>query len=136
MKISTKGRYALKIMTDIAIHSNGKNVSIMDIASRNRISDKYLEQIISLLVKNKLLVSFRGSQGGYRLTKTPSEISVGEIIRATEGNLETVSCLTGNEKCDMAEKCLTVNVWAKLNEIVNDFFDSTTLEDVITKKNL
>lgn len=131
MKISTKGRYALRVMADIALNFENQNVSITELSSRNGISDKYLEQIISLLVKDKLLVSFRGAQGGYKLAKPTNQITVGQIIQATEGKLETASCVTSNEKCDMAEKCLTVNVWFKLDRIVNDFFNSTTLEDVI-----
>ena len=133
MKISTKGRYALRVMADIALNFKDKNVSITELSNRNGISDKYLEQIISLLVKNNLLKSFRGAQGGYKLEKEPQNITIGEILRATEGNLETVSCINSEEKCDKAESCLTVNVWFKLNKIINDFFNSTTLEDVITK---
>ena len=134
MKVSTKGRYALRVMAYIALNSDEKNVSINELAERNSISDKYLEQIISTLVKHNLLLSFRGPQGGYKLARTAKEITVGEIINSTEGNLETVSCINGTEKCDMAETCLTVNVWAKLDKIVNDFFNSTTLDDVINKR--
>lgn len=134
MKISTKGRYALRVMADIALNSDEKKISITELAERNNISDKYLEQIISLLVKQNLLVSFRGSQGGYKLSRPASEITIGDIISSTEGNLETVSCVSGNEKCDMAGSCLTANVWAKLDKIVNDFFNSTTLDDVINKR--
>ncbi|MBQ8425904.1 MAG: Rrf2 family transcriptional regulator [Clostridia bacterium] len=134
MKISTKGRYALRVMADIALSSDDKNVSIMELSSRNSISDKYLEQIISLMVKNNLLLSFRGSQGGYKLSRPANEITIGEIMKAAEGNFETVSCINSNEKCDKADMCLTVNVWAKLDKIVNDFFNSTTLDDVIHKR--
>ena len=134
MKISTKGRYALRVMADIALYSEDKNVSIMELSSRNSISDKYLEQIISLLVKNELLLSFRGAQGGYRLARPAKEITIGEIIKSTEGNFETVSCINGDEKCDRAEMCLTANVWAKLDKIVNEFFNSTTLDDVVNKR--
>lgn len=133
MKISTKGRYALRVMADIALNFPNKNVTITELSSRNGISDKYLEQIISLLVRKKLLLSFRGAQGGYKLARKTSEITVGDIIKATEGKLETASCVNSSNKCDMAEKCLTVNVWFKLDRIVNEFFDTTTLEDVITK---
>ena len=132
MKISTKGRYALRVMADIALNFENVNVSITELSARNGISDKYLEQIISLLVKNNLLISFRGANGGYKLAREPKNITIGEIIRATEGNLETVACLSSDEKCDKAEKCLTVNVLIK-EKIVNNFFDSTTLEDVINK---
>ena len=134
MKISTKGRYALRVMADIALNYKDKNVSITELSLRNNISDKYLEQIISLLVKSDLLQSFRGAQGGYKLSRPASEITIGEIINSTEGNFESVSCISRNEKCDMAEKCLTINVWAKLDKIVNDFFNSTTLDDVVNKR--
>lgn len=135
MKISTKGRYALRVMAYIALNSQeDKTISITELAERNSISVKYLEQIISLLVKHELLLSFRGAQGGYKLAKPAKEITIGEIMNSTEGILETVSCLNGNEKCDMSETCLTVNVWAKLDKIVNDFFNSTTLEDVVKKR--
>lgn len=134
MKISTKGRYALRVMADIALNSEEKNVSIMELASRNNISDKYLEQIISLMVKNNLLISFRGVQGGYKLSRPAKDITIGEIIRAAEGIFETVSCISGDEKCDKAEHCLSINVWAKLDKIVNQFFDTTTLDDVINKR--
>jgi len=134
MKISTKGRYALRVMADIALNGEDKKITIVELASRNSISDKYLEQIISLMVKNNLLLSFRGAQGGYKLSRPAKEITIGEIMRATEGKLETVSCINSNEKCDKAEMCLTVNVWAKLDKIVNEFFDSTTLDDVIHKR--
>lgn len=134
MKISTKGRYALRVMADIALNFENQNVTITELSNRNGISDKYLEQIISLLVKEKLLLSFRGAQGGYKLAKPTNEITIGEIIRATEGKLETASCVNSDEKCDMAEKCLTINVWFKLDKLVNDFFNSTTLDDVIKNK--
>ena len=133
MKISTNGRYALRVMADIAINEKDGNVSITDISNRNKISNKYLEQIISLLVKSNLLTSKRGKQGGYTLSKPAKEITVGEIIKQTEGNLETVSCLSGTTKCEMACNCLTVDVWFKLEKIIQNFLNSTTLHDVITK---
>ena len=96
MKISTKGRYALRVMAYIAINCEEKKISINELAERNGISDKYLEQIISVLVKNNLLVSFRGAQGGYKLARPAKEITVGEIMNSTEGTLETVSCSLSN----------------------------------------
>lgn len=134
MKISTKGRYALRIMADIAIYGKDKNVSIQELSSRNKISDKYLEQIISLLAKNNLVTSFRGAQGGYRLSRPANEISAADILNVTEGNLKTVTCITSGVKCDLSEKCLTVNFWGKLNDLITDFFQSTTLEDIIEKR--
>lgn len=134
MKISTKGTYALRVMADIALNCQDKNVSIAELAQRNHISDKYLEQIISQLVKSDLLQSYRGAQGGYKLSRPASQITIGQILNATEGNFEIVSCISNNTKCDLAENCLTVNVWAKLDKIVNDFFDNTTLDDVVNKR--
>ncbi len=134
MKISTKGRYALRIMADIATHEGDKNVSIMELSTRNHISDKYLEQIISLLSKSGLVTGFRGSQGGYKLGRKPSEISVGEILKVTEGDLKTVMCVSSNGKCDFSKQCLTASFWDKLNRLVTDFFNSTTLDDIINRR--
>ncbi len=134
MKISTKGRYALRVMADIAINGEDKNVSIMDLSSRNKISDKYLEQIISALVKANLLTSFRGAQGGYRLARPANKISASDILEVTEGALQTVTCITSGTKCDLSDKCLTVNFWEKLDNIVSDFFKNTTLEDIVKKR--
>lgn len=134
MKISTKGRYALRIMADIAVHNGDKNVSIMELSTRNHISDKYLEQIISQLSKSGLVVSRRGSQGGYKLARKPEEISVGEILKVTEGDLQTVMCVGEGAKCDLADECLTASFWDKLNRIINEFFSSTTLDDIINRR--
>ncbi len=134
MKISTKGRYALRVMADIAINGEEKNVSIMDLSSRNRISDKYLEQIISALVKAGLLTSFRGAQGGYKLAKPASEISASEILAVSEGGLKTVTCISSGTKCDLSDKCLTVNFWEKLDNLVSEFFEKTTLEDIVKRR--
>ena len=131
MKVSTKGTYALKVMMDIAIFSKEKNVSISDIALRNNLSEKYLEKIIAGLVKANLLTSSRGAQDGYRLNREPKDIKLGEIMHATEGQLKSVSCLENGGKCNMANMCASVKVWAKLDSIVNDFFDKTSLEDCL-----
>ena len=134
MKISTKGRYALKVMCDIAVFQDDKNVSIMELSKRNNISDKYLEQIISALVKNNLLISFRGVQGGYKLSRPANKISIGEILSVTEGKLKTVNCISSGTKCDQEYKCLTVNFWNRLDKLIEDFLNKTTLEDVIKNK--
>ncbi len=134
MKISTKGRYALRVMADIAVNGTEKNVSIQDLSTRNKISDKYLEQIISQLVKNNLLISHRGAQGGYRLSRPASEISACDILSVTEGNLKTVTCVSGETKCNMSGSCLTANFWGKLDELVTKFFIKTTLEDIIKRR--
>ncbi|MBQ8451652.1 MAG: Rrf2 family transcriptional regulator [Clostridia bacterium] len=133
MKISTKGTYAVSIMTEIAKNENSfTTVSVL--SSTTGFSEKYLEQIVSKLLKAKLLLSFRGSNGGYKLAKHANEISVGEILRATEGNMKSVSCMEEGAACDLASKCLTVNVWAGLNKVVNDYLNSVSLDDIVNKK--
>lgn len=107
MKISTKGRYALRVMIDLAMNSNGKYISLKDIAERQEISNKYLEQIISLLNKAGYLETARGNTGGYKLTKQPKEYKVGDILRATEGDLTPIYCLTEGGKCNRQKNCKT-----------------------------
>lgn len=132
MKISTKGRYALRLMIDIAMHGTAANVSIRDVAARQDISIKYLEQIVSMLVRVGYLRSIRGAQGGYRLAKTPAEYTVGDILRITEGSLAPVTCLEdGLGGCERASKCMTKKLWQGLYEVVNNYVDSVTLEDLI-----
>ena len=133
MKISTKGIYAISVMTDIAM-SNDELMSTSLLAQRNNVSLKYLEQIIGMLTKNNLLVSFRGTNGGYKLSRPAKDISVGEILYATEGKLQTVGCVNSDVKCDKHAKCLTVGLWTKLDNVVNDFLNSTSLDDVINKR--
>ena len=130
MKISTKGIYALRIMTDMA-NSLDEIWTTSALAEKNYISAKYLEKIVSKLLKGGLLKSYRGSSGGYKLAKTPDKISIGDILTLTEGKMKTVSCVSKNGKCDLMPKCLTAGVWLKLDSIVNEFLSSTTLEDVI-----
>lgn len=134
MKISTKGTYALRIMTDIAL-AGENNVTVSNLASTTNISEKYLEQIVGKLAKAKLLKSYRGTNGGYQLSKPPKEISLKQILQATEGSFKSVSCLEDGAKCDMQTRCLTVSVWAGLNKVINDYLSSVSLEDVI-KKNI
>ena len=134
MKISTKGTYALGIMTDIASLKQDEAVSLTLLSQRNNMSIKYLEQIVNMLVKNDLLKSFRGTNGGYKLSRDAKHITLGQILKATEGELQTVSCINSDVKCDKIAKCLTVGVWTKLDNIVNDFLNSTTLDDVINKR--
>lgn len=130
MKISTKGRYALRLMVDISVHGNGKPVPVKDIAARQDISVKYLEQIISTLVRAGFLSSVRGPQGGYRLTRQPSEYTVGDILRQTEGCLVPVECLDPNsEPCKREEECVTLRFWKELNDAIAAVVDKYTLED-------
>lgn len=134
MKISTKGRYALRLMIDIAIHDEDTNVSIRDVAARQDISTKYLEQIVSMLVRVGFLRSIRGAQGGYRLAKAPSEYTVGDILRITEGSLAPVSCLEDEEnQCEKAANCPTIKLWEGLYKVINDYLDNITLEDLVNE---
>lgn len=135
MKISTKGRYALRLMVDLAINNTGEPVSLKDIAKRQGISDKYLEQIISVLNKAGYVKSVRGAQGGYILRKKPEEYTVGMILRLTEGNLAPVSCLEDEEvDCERQGDCVTVIVWKKLNDAINEVVDGITLADLVDWK--
>ena len=113
MKISTKGRYALRLMLDVALHSHGAAVPLRDVAQRQEISDKYLEQIVTQLSRAGLVRSVRGAGGGYLLTREPEEYTVGEILRVLEGNLAPVSCVDQDDtcRCNRADRCVTVEVW-------------------------
>ena len=131
MKISTKGRYALRVMIDIAINSNGEYVSVKDIADRQEISKKYLEQIMTMLSKAKFIETTRGNIGGYKLTKQPEEYKIGDILRATEGDLAPLDCLIDDNYCNRKENCKTHSFWAGLDNVINEYIDSKTLEDLI-----
>ena len=132
--ISTKGRYALRLMIDIAAYSNGEVVSLKDISKRQNISIKYLEQVVSLLTKGGLLQSIRGNNGGYRLTKKPSDYTIGEILRTAEGTLVPVACLQCDPiTCDRVEICSTIDFWKGFNEVINNYVDSVTLDKLVEK---
>jgi len=132
MKISTKGRYALRLMLDIALQDGKEPVSIKDIAKRQDISEKYLEQIISLLNKAGFVKSIRGASGGYVLKKQPKEYTVGMILRTTEGSLAPVDCVEdGYGECERMAGCVTVIIWKKINEAVNNVVDNITLADLM-----
>ncbi|MGN1481257.1 RrF2 family transcriptional regulator [Porcipelethomonas sp.] len=135
MKISTKGRYALRMLLDLATHQSDGFIALKDIAQRQEISKKYLEQIVPMLNKSGLLKTNRGYQGGYMLAKSPSEYTVGEILRVTEGSLAPVSCLdqVPNE-CPRAAKCPTLFVWEGLHNAITEYLDNITLEDIIEHK--
>ena len=136
MKISTKGRYALRIMLDVAEHSDEEsNVSIKEVANRQSISIKYLEQIVNLLVKAGFLRSQRGSRGGYRLSRQPSEYTAGDILRVTEGKMAPVDCLEDEvNMCPRAKTCQTIKLWEGLNNAINSYIDSVTLEELMRDK--
>lgn len=129
MMVSTKGRYALRVMIDVA--ENGKNapVSLHDVAKRQEISIKYLEAIISLLVKAGFVESFRGKAGGYKLFRAPKDYNVRELLELTEGTLAPVACVDGG--CPRSEKCPTVALWRNLDGVIGRYLDGISLQDVI-----
>lgn len=132
MKISTRGRYALRFMIDLAQHDSTEYISLKDISERQGVSVKYLEQITSLLSKFGLLQSVRGPQGGYKLAKSADKYTVGEILRVTEGNLVPVACLENTpNQCPRAKNCDTLAFWSEFNNLVNNFLDSKTLDDLV-----
>lgn len=132
MKISTKGRYGLRAMIDLASNSAGDHVSLNSIAERQNVSENYLEQVFSTLRKSGLVKSVKGAQGGYILANNSSNITVGDILRALEGNLSVVDdSAEGKGGSVNMEQCLSTNVWEKINASVNSVVDSTTLEDLV-----
>lgn len=132
MKISTKGRYAIKLMLDLALYSKGQPVKIKEIAKRQGISEKYLEQIISVLNKAGFVRSIRGPQGGYVLSKRPEEYTVGMILRLTEGSLAPVECAEKESgACEREDDCVTLILWKKLNDAINGVVDHVTLADLL-----
>ena len=134
MKISTKGRYALRMMIDLAQNQGDGYVSLKDIANRQEISKKYLEQIVAILNKPDVLRTNRGYQGGYRLSKSANEYTVGDILRLTEGGLAPASCLDNSPiLCDRAENCITLPIWKGLYKVISEYLDSITLQDIIDK---
>ena len=135
MMISTKGRYALRIMVDLAQHDGMEPVSVREIAQRQDISGKYMEQIISVLSRAGLLRSVRGAQGGYHLAMTPDEMTVGMILRATEGDLAPAECvLDGAQHCDRRGACPSRTVFAKVYSAINSVIDSVTLRELMPEE--
>ncbi len=132
--ISTRGRYALRLMLDLAQHSSDDFVPLKDIAERQEISKKYLEQIIPTLSRAGFLQTNRGFQGGYKLAKNPDKYTVGDILRETEGGLAPVACLNNETiQCPRAAECLTLPLWKGLQDTINNYLDSVTLQDLIDK---
>lgn len=132
MLVSTKGRYALRIMLELAQEEKGSYLSLPAIAKRQDISEKYLESIVSVLVKAGLVEGMRGKGGGYRLSRPLKDYSVGEILRLTEGSLAPVSCLEmGENACPRANCCQTLPMWEKLDGLINGYLDSVTLEELV-----
>lgn len=135
MKISSKGRYALRMMIDIAQHNTGEWISLKDISERQGISVKYLEQIVTNLTKSGLLISSRGAQGGYMLAKSPDKYTVGQILRAVEGNLAPVACLeTDVNQCERLSICPTIGFWEGFYNVINNYVDSVTLQDLASSE--
>ena len=132
MMISTRGRYCLRVMTDLAEHQGEGYIPMKDVAARQDISLKYLEKILPVLVKNGIIEGLQGKTGGYRLRRKPEEYPLGEILRLTEGSLAPVACLEcGAPVCDRAEQCKTLPVWTELDRIVNSYLDGVTLADIL-----
>lgn len=134
MKISTKGRYALRLMLDLAEQPPESYISLKSVATRQGISEKYLEQIIKLLGKGGLVESTRGKSGGYRLTRPASAYTVGEILRVTEGSLAPVSCLEDEHHCENCEDCVTYEIWQNVLDAINEVVDSITLSYLAEKQ--
>jgi len=132
MKISTKGRYGLRSMVDLAIHSKNEHIPLSTIAERQGVSENYLEQVFSILRKAGLVSSIKGSSGGYTLADSPSNITVGKVLRALEGEIAIVDESTSGEENNVGsvEYCIRKNVWEKVNESINNVIDSITLEDL------
>jgi Rrf2 family protein len=134
MMISTKGRYALRIMLDLSRHLDDGYISLTKISERQEISVKYLEAIVAMLNKAGMVESLRGKEGGYKLTKKPEEYTVGSIIKLTEGSIAPVSCLeSATNSCGHADHCLTLPLWIKLEGIVDEYLESVTLMDLLAK---
>ena len=135
MKISTKGRYAVRMLLDLAEHGGDGYVALKDIAKRQEISKKYLEQIVAILNKSDILKTSRGFQGGYKLAQTPDKYTVGMILRLTEGSLTPVSCLEQEpNQCERCAECPTLFVWEGLNKLISEYLDGITLQDILDKQ--
>ena len=132
MLISTKGRYALRVMVDLAEHQAAGRIPLKEIADRQGVSEKYLENILATLVRAGLLSGMRGKGGGYRLTRDPDKYTAGEILRLTEGSLAPVSCLEGgNNGCERAGECRTIGMWRELDEMISNYLDGITVADLV-----
>ena len=135
MMISTKGRYALRVMIDLAQHPNDGYISLKEIAKRQDVSLKYLEAIISLLNKAEMVDSLRGKEGGYKLSRKPEEYNIGAILKAAEGSLAPVACVDCKDvTCDRADHCLTLPMWRKLDDLIDGYLGSISLRDILDRK--
>lgn len=130
--ISTRGRYALRVMLDLAEHKDEGFIPMKDVVARQEISKKYMEQIMPSLVKSGFVEGVHGKGGGYKLMREPSEYTAGEILRAAEGDLAPVACLSCDaQECPRKSQCKTLPMWEKYNDLINGFFDSYTLESLL-----
>ena len=135
MKISTKGRYALRIMIDLAQHGGNEYISLKEISERQEISMKYLEMIVGILNRAGFVLSLRGKSGGYKLAKKSGDYTVGSILKLTEGSLAPVACLDcETNQCTRAEHCITLPMWQKLDKLIYDYLESVTIEDLIKRQ--
>lgn len=135
MMVSTKGRYALRLMIDLAEQPADCFVPLTDVAKRQDISEKYLESIVSALSKNKLLDSVRGKGGGYRLNKPASEYTVSEILNAAEGSIAPVACLSKEENdCPRKDRCTTLKMWEDFRKMTDNYFENVTIQDLLKDK--
>ena len=138
MKISTKGRYAVRMLLDIAMHQKNEMISLRDIAERQQISKKYLEQIIPSLSRASFLLTYRGHSGGYRLTRAPEDYSVGEVLRVTEGSIAPVLCVDPDRPsaCENIPNCPTYRVWKGLRDVIVNYLDNVRLSDLLSDKDV
>ena len=137
MMISTRGRYALRVMIDLAEHIDSGYLPMKEVAKRQEISLKYLERILPVLVKNGLVEGVQGKGGGYRLSRAPEDCTVGEILRLTEGDLAPVACLDCNAKvCEKRASCKTLSMWTKFYQMTNEYFDGISIADLSNGKSL
>ena len=135
MRVSTKGRYAIRFMLDLALHNTGEPVRIKDVSGRQGISDKYLEQVVPILNKAGYVRSIRGPQGGYVLVRDPKDYTMGQILRLTEGDMVPVACLADEvNQCDRADSCVTLHFWKKLDDAISSVIDHTTLADLVEEE--
>ena len=132
MMISSRGRYCLRVMIDLAEHQGESYIPMRDVAKRQGISLKYMEKILPVLVKSNIVEGLQGKSGGYRLTRKPEEYTLGEILRLTEGSLAPVACLEcGAVPCDRATECRTLPIWTELDRRINEYLDSVTVADLL-----
>ncbi len=137
MLVSTKGRYALRVMIDLAEHRSDGRTPLRKIAARRGISEKYLENILTTLVRHGLLSGLRGKGGGYCLTREPEDFTIGEVLRLTEGSLCPVACLEhGHDGCARAEHCRTIRVWRELDSLIENYLNGVTLADLVRDESL